>query len=110
MTALNEENPCKTRFFDSSEGGTRTCDPKLMKPVPVVKSVDVTGNSRNELREEQMQVVADAQQKALQSEPNESNDPCLARMLRIWPLLSASERSSVLEYATGLISVNTPQN
>ena len=33
ISPLNEENPCKTRVFDSSEGGTRTRDPRLMKPV-----------------------------------------------------------------------------
>jgi integrase len=33
MISENEENPCKTRVFDSSEGGTRTRDPRLMKPV-----------------------------------------------------------------------------
>ena len=82
----------------------------LMKPVPRAESVDVTSNANNELCDELTKVVTDAQQKAQQSEPDESNDPCLARMLRIWSLLSASERSSVLEYATGLISVNIPQN
>ena len=81
-----------------------------MKPVPSPKSDDVTSNPNNELRDELPKVVSDAQQKAQQSEPDESNDPCLARMLRVWSLLSASERSSVLEYATGLIPVNTLQN
>ena len=106
ISPLNEENPCKTRVFDSSEGGTRTRDPRLMKPVPTVESIDVTSNSNNDLRDEQRQVVSDAQQKAQQSEPDDSNDPCLAGMLRIWSLLSASERSSVLEHAAGLIAVN----
>ena len=29
----NAENPCKSGVFDSSKGGTRTRDPRLMKPV-----------------------------------------------------------------------------
>lgn len=81
-----------------------------MKPVPSPKSDDVTSNPNNELRDELPKVVSDAQQKAQKSERDESNDPCLARMLRIWSLLSARERSSVLEHAAGLIAANTVQN
>ena len=32
-SSKNAENPCKTGAFMSSKGGTRTRDPRLMKPV-----------------------------------------------------------------------------
>ena len=102
MAALNEENPCKTRVFDSSEGGTRTRDPRLMKPVPTIESDDLTGNPDNELRNNDGQVNSRAQQKAQHAESYECTDSDLRRLVNLWRLLSDNDRFTLLEHAVHL--------
>ncbi len=106
MTALNEENPCKTRVFDSSEGGTRTRDPRLMKPVPSGESVDVTDNPDNGLRNQQGKAISAAQQKAQQTEIEDNSDPVLKRLINAWRALGYNDRSAVVEQAVRLAETN----
>ena len=106
MIALNEENPCKTRVFDSSKGGTRTRDPRLMKPVPTTESVDVTGNRDNELRNQGGQANSRAQQKAQHAESDECTDPELRRLVNLWRLLGDKNRSTLLGHAVRLVETD----
>ena len=102
ISPLNEENPCKTRVFDSSEGGTRTRDPRLMKPVPTIESDDVTGNPDNELQNQEGKFNSRAQQKAQHAESDERTDPELRRLVNLWRLLGDKNRSTLLRHAVRL--------
>jgi hypothetical protein len=81
-----------------------------MKPVPMIESGDVTSQANNELREEQRQVVSEAQQKAQQLQFEESNDPALLRLLKAWEILDENEHNTLIAYAIQLRGTNNQRS
>ena len=98
--STNAENPCKTGVFWSSKGGTRTRDPRLMKPVPSGPVGD--GNTSDRLEFGESDECA-ARTSGADSGAVGARDTLveadLDRLIELWPMLVADDRAALLAHA-----------
>jgi hypothetical protein len=79
----------------SSKGGTRTRDPRLMKPVPRSDSRDATMLPSKKLQDEHESCNFGAQHKAQHFGPPDDVDARLSRLVDLWHSLSADDRATL---------------
>ena len=88
----------------SSKGGTRTRDPRLMKPVPVGQTVEANVFGGLDLSDSEKHVspTSDADSGAVGT-----RDPGLNRLAELWPRLSELDRLALVGHAEHLVTLRS---
>ncbi len=103
------ENPCKTGAFLSSKGGTRTRDPRLMKPVPPGHRVEENVYGWRDLGDsgEHTSPASGAESGAVGARERlgDARDDGLNRLAELWPMLSEFDRLALVDHAEHLAAL-----
>ena len=102
VAAKECEKPQKTGAFLSSKSGTRTRDPRLMKPVPTGQTVEanVLGGLDLGYSGQHRPPTSGAESGALGA-----RDDGLNRLCELWPMLSEFDRLALVDHADHLVAL-----
>ncbi len=103
------EKPLKTGAFRDSKGGTRTRDPRLMKPVPLGQRVEENVYGGRDLGDsgEHTSPASGAESGAVGARERlgDARDDGLNRLAELWPRLSEFDRLALVDHAEHLAAL-----
>ena len=103
------EKPLKTGAFRDSKSGTRTRDPRLMKPVPTGQTVEanVYGGLDLGYSGQHGSLTSGAESGAVGARERlgGARDSGLERLAELWPMLSELDRLALVDHAEHLVAL-----